>query len=350
MTKILLVEDDKALREIYGVRLLAEGYDIVSAGDGEEALTTAMNEHPDLIISDIMMPKISGFEMLDLLRTNAKTRDIKVIVMSALGGEPQRQRGKQLGADRYLVKSQVGIEDVVTAVHEVLGDRNPIASAVPNQSPFNPSAATAPSTVTAAPQPSLPDTPPSIPAVMQQAAPAPVPNLEPNQNPAAMPTIKNDESRSLLPNPGQPTQNLPPIPSPSENPANQFENPTVSTPAANTTNPQNQQFYRSESNQVGSARIIQPTGESLSPKIDIGSLLSKEEARETVPDPSEPTPAATNLANIDIPEITPIAPPPNPQPAAAMPSSDLQIDPNGIVNLDSLPEQDARANSIFPAN
>lgn len=122
MTKILLVEDDKSLREIYGVRLLAEGYDIVSAGDGEEALAMAIKEKPTLIISDVMMPKISGFDMLDILRSTTETRDIKVIMMTALSSDDQRSRGEQLGADRYLVKSQVGIEDVVRTVHEVLSD------------------------------------------------------------------------------------------------------------------------------------------------------------------------------------------------------------------------------------
>lgn len=122
MTKILLVEDDKSLREIYGVRLLAEGYDIVSAGDGEMALAMAIKEKPTLIISDVMMPKISGFDMLDILRSTTETRDIKVIMMTALSSDDQRTRGEQLGADRYLVKSQVGIEDVVRTVHEVLGD------------------------------------------------------------------------------------------------------------------------------------------------------------------------------------------------------------------------------------
>lgn len=122
MTKILLVEDDKSLREIYGVRLRAEGYDIVSAGDGEEALAMAIKERPDLIVSDVMMPKISGFDMLDILRSTTETKDIKVIMMTALSSEDQRQRGEKLGADRYLVKSQVGIEDVVRTVHEVLGD------------------------------------------------------------------------------------------------------------------------------------------------------------------------------------------------------------------------------------
>ena len=122
MAKILLVEDDQNLREIYSIRLTAEGYEIVSAGDGEEALASAVREKPDLVLSDVMMPKISGFDMLDILRQTPETKDIKVIMMTALSSEDQRERGNALGADRYLVKSQVGIEDVVNAVHEVLND------------------------------------------------------------------------------------------------------------------------------------------------------------------------------------------------------------------------------------
>ncbi len=143
MTKILLVEDDKSLREIYGVRLLAEGYDIVSAGDGEEALAMAIKEKPTLIISDVMMPKISGFDMLDILRSTTETRDIKVIMMTALSSDDQRTRGEQLGADRYLVKSQVGIEDVVRTVHEVLGD-SASAPAADAAAPAAPAASPAP--------------------------------------------------------------------------------------------------------------------------------------------------------------------------------------------------------------
>lgn len=122
MTKILLAEDDNSLREIYGTRLLAEGYDIVSAPDGEAALQMAVKEHPDLILSDIMMPRISGFEMIDILRSQDETKNIKIIVMTALSTDGQREKGESLGVDRYLVKSQVGIEDVVAAIHEVLGD------------------------------------------------------------------------------------------------------------------------------------------------------------------------------------------------------------------------------------
>lgn len=157
MTKILLVEDDKSLREIYGVRLLAEGYDIVSAGDGEEALAMAIKERPQLIVSDVMMPKISGFDMLDILRSTTETKDIKVIMMTALSSEDQRARGQALGADRYLVKSQVGIEDVVRTVHEVLADAPTTANTRPT---FGPATPTAP----ARPTPAMPtrSTPPTF--------------------------------------------------------------------------------------------------------------------------------------------------------------------------------------------
>lgn len=128
MAKILLVEDDQSLREIYGIRLTAEGYEIVPAGDGEEALAVAVRERPDLIISDVMMPKISGFDMLDILRSTPETKDIKVIMMTALSSDDQRERGERLGADRFLVKSQVGIEDVVNTVHEVLDQNTGVES------------------------------------------------------------------------------------------------------------------------------------------------------------------------------------------------------------------------------
>ena len=123
MSKIMIVEDDVSLREIYSIRMTAEGYDVVVAGDGEEALAVAVKEKPDLILSDVMMPKISGFDMLDILKSTPETKDIHVVMMTALSSDEQRERGEKLGADRYLVKSQVGIEDVVNVIHEVLGDK-----------------------------------------------------------------------------------------------------------------------------------------------------------------------------------------------------------------------------------
>lgn len=122
MKKILLVEDDQSLQEIYEVRLQHEGYHVFTAGDGEEALKVALKERPDLILSDVMMPRISGFDMLDILRSTPEIKDTKVIIMTALSSDDQRERGEALGANMYLVKSQVGIEDIIQAVKTVLAD------------------------------------------------------------------------------------------------------------------------------------------------------------------------------------------------------------------------------------
>ena len=183
--KIMVVEDDAALREIYSIRITAEGYEVVSAGDGEEALAVAVREKPDLILSDVMMPKISGFDMLDILRATPETANIKVVMMTALSSDDQRQRGERLGADRYLVKSQVGIEDVVNTVHEVLGDRPAPAPAETAAQATAPAAPAVPAS--AAPQASAPQPtfqPQSAPQVNYgQAAPgvAPVAPANPAQ-------------------------------------------------------------------------------------------------------------------------------------------------------------------------
>lgn len=123
MAKILLVEDDDNLREIYEARLLAEGYEIVTARNGEDALVVAKENKPDLIISDVMMPNISGFDMLDILRNTQGLHDAKVIMLTALSQDSDKERAQQLGVDEYLVKSQVVIADVVERVKYHLGIR-----------------------------------------------------------------------------------------------------------------------------------------------------------------------------------------------------------------------------------
>lgn len=120
MAKILLVEDDNNLREIFEMRLQAEGYSTVTAGDGEEAIVVAMKERPDLIIADVMMPKLSGFEMLETLRAAPEMKDVKVIMMTALGQAEDRSRGEKLGVIKYLVKSQVTLEDFARVIKEVM--------------------------------------------------------------------------------------------------------------------------------------------------------------------------------------------------------------------------------------
>lgn len=258
----------------------------------------AIKERPNLIVSDVMMPKISGFDMLDILRSTTETKDIKVIMMTALSSEDQRQRGEKLGADRYLVKSQVGIEDVVRTVHEVLGDLPGMtpspAAPQPQQAPAAPAAQPAPSV---APQPA------------QQAQTAPSPAGQAQTAPSAMPTPSAPPTPAPAPAGPQPVAAQPPR-------------------AANL-----------------SSRVIQP----LSPKIedqpvDLSAMMEDELSgtpTSTTPDlPQAPnysqsapqTSAAATPAPMPPAPITPNLPespelPQNPTPAAPLSPSTLNEPP-----------------------
>ncbi len=119
--KILLVEDDDSLANVYQTRLLAEGFDVKRAANGEDALAAVQAYRPDLILLDVMMPKVSGFDVLDILRNTPDTTNVKVIMLTALSQDADRQRAESLGVDDYLVKSQVVIADVVDRIKQHLG-------------------------------------------------------------------------------------------------------------------------------------------------------------------------------------------------------------------------------------
>lgn len=119
--KILLVEDDTALAAVYKSRLELEGFEIREVNNGEEALSAAIDFKPDLILLDAMMPKISGFDVLDILRNTAATANIRVIMLTALSQPKDKERAESLGVDDYLVKSQVVIGDVVERIKHHLG-------------------------------------------------------------------------------------------------------------------------------------------------------------------------------------------------------------------------------------
>lgn len=119
--KILLVEDDDSLAAVYTTRLEAEGFSIKRVPNGEDALAAAVSFHPDLILLDVMMPKVSGFDVLDILRNSPETANFKVIMLTALSQETDKQRAQDLGVDDYLVKSQVVIADVVERIKHHLG-------------------------------------------------------------------------------------------------------------------------------------------------------------------------------------------------------------------------------------
>lgn len=119
--KILLVEDDDTLASVYKTRLHAEGFDLKRVPNGEDALAAALEYKPDLILLDIMMPKVSGFDVLDILRNTPETTNMKVIVLTALNQDSDRQRAEEMGVDDYLVKSQVVIADIIERIKYHLG-------------------------------------------------------------------------------------------------------------------------------------------------------------------------------------------------------------------------------------
>jgi CheY-like chemotaxis protein len=304
MTKILLVEDDKSLREIYGVRLLAEGYQIASAGDGEEALAMAVKEHPDLIISDVMMPKISGFDMLDILRSTPETKEVKVIMMTALSSEDQRARGESLGANRYLVKSQVGIEDVVRTVHDVLADA-PVA-ATPASQMFGmpaPSAVATPQPTVAAPitepvfatpQPMAPPMTPKFPepteapTFVEPQMPVFTPQLSPLATPPIPQPVAQPQTpvEPVMPEPIQvpvqfqapvqmPQQPVQPMPTAAPSPITPSQMPQPTAP------------FSTPSPTPLNNRVINPMQESSSIP-DINTLISQELNDASITSPTPP--------------------------------------------------------------
>lgn len=122
-SKILLVEDDEALAQMYTMRLQAEGFSVEHVANGEDALSAAVKYRPDLILLDAMMPKISGFDVLDILRNTPETANVRIIMLTALSQPKDKERAENLGVDDYLVKSQVVIADVIERIRFHLGEK-----------------------------------------------------------------------------------------------------------------------------------------------------------------------------------------------------------------------------------
>lgn len=120
---ILLVDDDLTLREMYEERLKIEGFTIVQASNGEEALTQAKDIKPNLILLDIMMPKINGFDVLKGLKSDSELKDIPVIILTALIQDVDRVQGDKLGATDYIVKSETMPGEVITKIRSAMGQK-----------------------------------------------------------------------------------------------------------------------------------------------------------------------------------------------------------------------------------
>ncbi len=120
---ILLVDDDLTLREMYEERLKTEGFIITQASNGEEAIKLAKETKPQIILLDIMMPKVNGFDVLKNLKADPATKGIPVIVLSALIQDVDRSEGKKLGAVDYIVKSETMPGEVIAKIKNAIGQK-----------------------------------------------------------------------------------------------------------------------------------------------------------------------------------------------------------------------------------
>ena len=244
------------------------------------------------------MPKISGYDMLDILRSTSETKDVKVIMMTALSSEDQRARGEALGANRYLVKSQVGIEDVVRAVHDVLGDSQIGGVPAPSQTSV-PVADTTPQ----------PATPEAIPIAEMPTVP-----VEPTvpQPALAFPTTAPVPQTTQQPTPiTAPVQSQPVQPTPA--PAGDIIENVV--PSQNTAMPQPTAPFSSPAPSSLGQQVVQ-AAESVSTPQPTPQQLQPTPAPQPVPVPQQPQP---------IPQPAQPQPAPIPQPIPTPPAQPATI-------------------------
>jgi DNA-binding response OmpR family regulator len=117
--KVLSIEDDMFLSSLVSGKLIEAGFVVTAAGTGSDGLAKAKLEHPDLILLDLMLPDMGGFEILQTLKADAETKDIPVVILSNLGGRDDIEKGIELGAASYLVKSNVLPHEVAEMVTQM---------------------------------------------------------------------------------------------------------------------------------------------------------------------------------------------------------------------------------------
>ena len=122
--KILVVEDDKFLRELITQKLSREGYDVVGAVDGEEGVVKAKKDQPNLILLDLILPGIDGFEVLSQIKKDPETSEIPVVILSNLGQKEDVDKGKSLGAIDFLIKAHFTPSEIIEKIEEILKESN----------------------------------------------------------------------------------------------------------------------------------------------------------------------------------------------------------------------------------
>ncbi len=120
MPKILIVEDDSFLADIYITKFRAAGFDVEVANDGKEGITKVQEQKPDVILLDIVMPNMDGFEMLRTIRADSEYANMKIILLTNLGQKEEVDKGLTAGADAYIIKAHYTPTEVVAKVQEIL--------------------------------------------------------------------------------------------------------------------------------------------------------------------------------------------------------------------------------------
>jgi len=118
--KVLSVEDDKFLSSLVARKLSAAGYEMSHASKGEEALKMVKEQKPSLVLLDILLPEMSGFEVLEKIKADPETKNIPVILFSNLGQKEDIDKGLKLGAEKFIVKATVVLDDIVNEIESVL--------------------------------------------------------------------------------------------------------------------------------------------------------------------------------------------------------------------------------------
>jgi len=124
MEKILFIEDESNLQKTLGSALGQEGYEVISALDGETGLRMAKEKKPDLILLDLILPRLHGLEVLKKLKEEEETKNIPVIVLTNLEGLTEIEKAIELGATTYLVKAQYSLEEIITKIKKTLTDNH----------------------------------------------------------------------------------------------------------------------------------------------------------------------------------------------------------------------------------
>jgi two-component system, OmpR family, alkaline phosphatase synthesis response regulator PhoP len=120
LKKILMIEDDSFLRSLYRDKLKKEGFDFIEATSGVEGMNKIINEGPDLIILDILLPMKGGFDILEEMNVNGLIKEIPVIILSSLKQKSDIEEGRRLGAQDYFVKSETNFSEFLERIKEVI--------------------------------------------------------------------------------------------------------------------------------------------------------------------------------------------------------------------------------------